>query len=640
MSEQTEMNEGEIDQETQDLDQLTLEGPPEPEAAPPPRPRGRPKGSKKKTSQDPDMSVEDAERYDYDSWIDRWEWSEPGMKCKVERKSPQSHPGPNGQRVSVAGALGTFENKGMTEDEIRREFGGGTFDISVIGFRDTKKGPRNMRLSHKALVIPGNPRTDNLGIGEDAYAAESAPTGRRSGASENSDPWAKIVDTSVSQLHQRADIQSKQSAQTVQAVSQQFHEAANMKVQAADKLIQDTQRLAREQVESAQRRVEEIREQAEQARKEKDQALAAVHEANERILRERQVMEVELSKRLQTVHGDSNNLISTLLPQAQQQAQQQINMMMTMFESRLTSAESSYQSRLDNLDVSYSQRLAAQADLFKSQMESAKQLSHGRIQHLELELQSARAEKTLVAGQLEEVRNRLMEEISKMNKSQDPEQQMVKLGSLMETVKAMTGFGGGEEKDTTTGNAIIDAISSNIGKISEIVPHVTQAMTAKANADAFTAQAAMRQPPQQMQQVQQQRPQQQMQQLQAPQQMQQMQRPQQQPQRPQQRQAPRRQAPRQAPPKQAGGKIKREDLDNAMVYINAALTSTPDLNVESFASMVKGSVPNDMLKILSTPNPEDVVNDLEQKGVLHGVVSTDKGKSFLLDLLVHLKKTM
>jgi hypothetical protein len=564
------------------------------------------------------------------------------MKCKVERKSPQMHGG-----VLTAGDLCTIDNKGLNTEEIRQEFGGGTYHISIIGPRATKTGPRIMRLSHKPLVIPGPPRVDNLGtLGQE----QPPPASSRSSAS--ADPLAKIVDTSMSHLQRRVDSAGQQSAQAMQMIGAQFSEATQMKAAAADKMLQEKDRLLQMELKSAQQRVDDALAEANRAREEKDKALGEARRAAERIEVERRAMEDSFSKKLDGVHDNNNTLLSTLLPQAQQSAQNQINLMMSMFESRLTAAESSYQSRLENLEQSYQNRMSAQADLFKSQMESAKQLSHGQIQHLQLELQTARAEKAQVNADLESTRNRLMEEISKINKSSDPEQQIIKLGGLLETVKSIGGIGGSdEEKETKTGNALIDAITSNLGKVTEIVPHVTQAWTAKSQADAMQAQAMLQQQqqyqhPQQAQQVQQQ-VQQQMQHPmqhpqapapQAPEQAQTRQLP-----APQQhRAAPRakRRAPQQQAKPKPQEKIPREDLDQAVVYINAALTSNPDISPSDFARMVTSAVPNEMLRILSRPKAEYVVDDLEKKGILHGAVSTDAGKVFLIAVLDHLRSNL
>jgi hypothetical protein len=228
----------------------------------------------------------------------------------------------------------------------------------------------------------------------------------------------------------------------------------------------------------------------------------------------------------------------------------------------------------------------------------------------------------------------MLEEIAKVNKASDPEEQLVKLGGLLETVKGITGLGGEEEKAPSSGNAFFDSIMANVGKIAEVVPHITQAVTAKAQADAAAHQAGhhgyiqhpgMERPPQ-MQQAQPQM-------LQASQQAQQRTTP-------EEGVDPQRRVVRRRPAPQKKGKVPREELDNAVVFINSALESNPDLKPEDFANMAISSVDNDMLRRLSRQKSELVVDELVRMGVLHGQVSTEGGQAWLCKLLDVLRERL
>lgn len=578
------------------------------------------------------MSEKESEKWDYDSWITSFDWDQPGMSIKVERISPEMV-----GTVQTAGTCGVFDNRPLSSVDIQQMYGGGRYHISIIGPRQTSKGPRIMRLSHKPLKIAGDPNLDNLGrVGQGVSAAGVAA--QRGGGRQASDNggsggenagMTKILDGALGHLHRQVSAQGQQSSAVVQQVGQQYREAAEMKSAAADRMMAEKDKLVAAELRSAQQRVDEARAEAAAARNEKEQALKEARDARDRIYTDRTLMEEQFTRKLEGVHGNSNTLISTLLPQAQQQAQNQINTMMAMFEGRLSSAENSYQSRIDNLDRSYQQRMEAQADLFRSQMESSKQLANGQIQHLGLELQAARAEKALLMQQLDEARNRLMEQIQQLNSAKDPEAQMMKMGSMIETFKSL-GFGGKEESDepSGTGNPFFDGIMGNIGKLAEVVPHITGAITAKAQAEAQASRQSqqpqqMMMAPQQFAQPQQFQQQPQQQQMMAPQQ--------QQPAPPQQQPAPR---PRPVPKAVAKkkGKIKREELDKAVTYINAALSSNPNISPVDYANAAIAGVDNDMLRQLSRQRSDLVVNELETMGVLHGNVSTPEGKAFLCKL--------
>lgn len=604
----------------------------------PPNPpkRGRPSNKSKEQAKPRTLSEAESDKWDYDSWINSFDWDQPNMQCKVERITPEMV-----GTVQTAGHCTTVDNTPLSTQQIQEQFGGGKYHVSVIGPRQTKKGVRIQRLSHKPLKIPGDPNLTNLGrVGQTAdIAAARAPMPRQAPQGGSDPSMVRLVDSMIQPLQRRVDMAGQQSAQTAQVVGAQYADAANMKIQAAESMLREKDQMLATQLESANRRVEEARREAQLARQEKEKAIVDAREAQDRIFRERATMEEQFAKKLQSMQGDSSNLIATLVPSIQSQAQNQINTMMSVFEGRLASQDSTYTSRLEGLERSHENRMAAAADLFRSQMESAKQLYQGQIQHLQAMLQQIQAEKTLLMQQLDDARNRMMEQIAQVNKAKDPEEQLMKLGGLLETVKGITGLtgGGDEEKAPTSGNAFFDAIMNNVGKITEVVPHITQAMTAKAQADAAAAHAGYYQQQQQPQM------------LQAPQQVRQA--PQQaieeqEPQQPVRRHVRRRppQQAQQQPAQQAApkpkGKVPRQELDKAVVYINNALGANPNLKPEDFSSMAISSVDNDMLRRLSRQKSELVVNELETQGILHGPVSTEAGKKWLCGLLNVLREKL
>jgi len=598
----------------------------------PPRKRGRPK--KVDEAKPRTMSEAESDKFDFDSWIGSFPWDQPGMSCKVERISPEMV-GP----TQTSGVCGQVDNMGMTSEQIRQQFGGGRYHISVIGprYSEKTKSTRIMRLSHKPLKIPGDPNMENLGrMGQPTAASVAQQRVPQSGGP--SDPnMVRLVDRMIEPLQRRVDTAGQQSMANSQIVGQQLENAAQMKIAAADQMLREKDALVAQQVQSAETRVQEARREAKQAQLEKEKAMEEVRAAQQRIYDERRTMEETFTNKLSSVHSDGNSLIATLLPQAQQQAQAQINTMMTMFETRISSQEASYTNRLEGLEQSYRQRMAAQADFFKSQAETSAMLFQGQIQQLQQQLVMVQGEKTLVMTQLEDTRNRMMEEISKVNKARDPEEQLVKLGGLLETVKGITGLGGGDEAAAAgSGNPFFDGVMANIGKVAEVVPHITGAIAAKAQAEVAQSQA---QQPQMMMQPQQMLPP--AQQHQIPQEMMM------QPivEAPPPQAAPRKRRRRAAPPAEAaaappaeeptskGGKIPREELDKAVIYINSALESNPGIQPEDFSQLAISSVDNGMLRQLSRQKAELVVGELEKMGVLHGQVSTEQGQAWLCKLL-------
>jgi hypothetical protein len=628
-----------------------VEPPPVAAEDPTPKPkRGRPTKKSKQQSAPQVLSEADSDKWDYDSWINSFDWDQPGMQCKVERISPEMV-----GTVLTAGHLCTVDNMPLSTRQIQEQYGGGRYHVSVIGPRYSKKtdSVRIMRLSHKALKIPGDPVLSNLGrVGLPSEVAQQrngrppgAPSSQQQGSSDPG--MVRLVDNMTSHLQRRVDQAGQAGAQHAQLVGSQFQDAAAMKIQAANDMLAEKDRMVASQLQQANARVDEERRRAEEARAEKEKALEEARAAQQRIYDDRKAMEEQFTAKLAAVQGDGSTLIATLIPSIQQNAQNQINTMMSVFQTQVSNQDANYSSRLEGLERSYEQRMAAQADLFKTQMESTRMLFQGQIQHLQTLLTAAQEEKKLLQTQLDDSRNRMMEEIAKVNKAKDPEEQLVKLGGLLETVKSITGLSGsGEDEKVSSGNPFFDTIMNNVGKITEVVPHIAQAVTAKAQADV------MQQNPQMMQQMQMQQYPQMHQappQLQAPQQEEvdeldeamQMQPPQPAPQAPQRRRVRRRppQAQQQvaAEPPKPKGKIPREELDKAVTYINSALGSNPELEPADFASMALSSVDNDMLRRLSRQKSELVVNELESIGVLHGQVSTEPGKAWLCKLLDELR---
>jgi hypothetical protein len=602
-----------------------------PVAAPPPSPkRGRGRPSNKDKDAPRMLTEAESDKWDYDSWIMSFDWDQPNMQCKVERIAPEMV-----GTVLTAGVCGVFDNMPLTTQQIQQQFGGGRYHVSVIGPRDTKKGVRIQRLGHKPLKIPGDPNLENLGrIGMTSaeIAQQRAPQSSSQSGSGSDPGMVRLIDNMTGHLQRRVDQSSIQSAQQMGLVGQQFQDAASMKIQAANDMLAEKDRLVQQQMRAADAKVEEERRRADIAHAERDKAIAEAKAAQERIYEERRIMEDQFSKKLQGVQGDSTNLISTLIPTIQTQAQNQINTMMTVFQGQVASQDANYTSRLEGLERSYEQRMRAQEALFKTQMESAGVLYQGQIQHLQVMLTAAQEEKKLLQTQLDDSRNRLMEQISKINKASDPEEQLVKLGGLLETVKGITGLGGGDDEEkVTSGNPMFDMIMNNVGKITEVVPHIAQAVAAKAQADMSQ--------PQQQQMQQQQMMQQQMMQQQAAAQAAaqaapQLQAPQQHPQaQPQQAQPQQAQPPPQRVVRRPKGKIDRDEIDKAISYINSAMGSNPDIDPRDFANMAIASIDNNMLRRISRQKSELVVDELETKGILHGAVSTENGKVWLCQLL-------
>ena len=89
----------------------------------------------------------------FDNWVESFDWSATGIKCKVERVSPVVFDG-----AQAAGLLIVGENRPITSLQIRRLFGGGRYNIDIIGPRETKMGTRIMRLGHRAIAIAGEPK--------------------------------------------------------------------------------------------------------------------------------------------------------------------------------------------------------------------------------------------------------------------------------------------------------------------------------------------------------------------------------------------------------------------------------------------------------------------------------------------------
>jgi hypothetical protein len=95
-----------------------------------------------------------------------------------------------------------------------------------------------------------------------------------------------------------------------------------------------------------------------------------------------------------------------------------------------------------------------------------------------------------------------------------------------------------------------------------------------------------------------------------------------------------------APPVPAAPRVRKEDVATALEFIANVVTAGGDTPTppEAVARTAVSQIDNNVLRALSARKPENVIAQLEAQGLLHGPLLEEKGKKYLVDLLVALKK--
>ena len=631
-------------------------------------------------------SEQEATKRDFDSWAQSYDWDAPQMKSKLKRLAPANYHG-----VKLIGFLDEKHNAAFSEAEIAGRYGGGSFEMSVIGY--DKKG-KYRQLAHKQIHIAGDPRTDREALPPsyeddgDFYLDEgppppptyqpaggrTAPRGvRRPGYAA---PTAVAEDGTRQQALEMLNEQfnwmrngmgrkpgeETQSLKQAELIRSSLENAATLHVEGAQAMMKEKDSIVAEQRRVAEREIDMAQQRVVEAQKEKDKAIAEANTRAENFRTEREQTREELRKiegrmheerdqiqkdmtsRLDEVRASGNQLLTLLLPQQQLQAQAQIDMTMKMYEARLSNMETRHTSQLTSLEKSYEVRVQTQQDLFRMQHDAAKSMYESRVRQLEHDLTTARDEVRTLTSKLDDVRKELVLEVQKATKAGSPAEQLTQLGGLVEMITGIQdtiggGKKGGDGDDLTDGidNPIAKTGARLLDKFIGVVPNITEAISAmRANAAAGPPAGAQTYAGQQQQM--QQMPQQQMPQMQ-----------------PQQQRVVRRLPPGAAqsgagmlPPVGPGAAptpvakrkttpISKEDLVIAIRFINGALEQVTPPPPDDFARAAMTAVSNATLRELARRPPDRVIAELEQAGILTGRAASADGRVFVTEVLKALK---
>jgi len=331
------------------------------------------------------------------------------------------------------------------------------------------------------------------------------------------------------------------------------------------------------------------------------------------------------------VQASGNELLIALLTNAQNTSATQLGTTVQAYDQRLATAEATHQAALQNVTMSYENRLKALETFFQSQVETSKQMAIAREQQLASQAESLREENKRLTERLDDARDSLMREIQRVAKTQDPMEQLGKMEGLFGTltgIKDALGVGGGGGGGGDLGEGMDNPAFQMLGQLGDkllnVVPNITDAiMATKGQGTTPPQRPAL--PPIQQRPPGPPRPPQQRPALPPPQQQGMPQ------QRPPQ--------PPQGPP-QAAVRVSKAELQKAIFFINNVLQRAPVPPPAELARGALGIVDNAVLMELAKRRPDKVIAELLGAGLLTGSSASPEGQQYVGELLGELRNLL
>jgi hypothetical protein len=538
---------------------------------------------------------------DYDTWVQQFPWEWPGMVCKLNRISPQYV-----NQTMVSGYLEQRANQPYLEDEIKKRFGGGRYEVRIIGPRE-EGDPKTYCINRKQFDVGGKPNLESLPHDSSKPQQPSVEVGAQAQSS-----LVSILGDELKRAHHKGESGGSGGGEAIAGMQEAYSEsrtAIQASTQAQVQAIRD----------SSARETEAIRTQLEGVRQELERERA-----------ESKIREQALQERAQDAGSSANSLMQTLFPSVNQSAQAQVAEMRALTDQQLQRQESTHKSDTEGLHRFYQTQIESQKTLFQVQDSQTRSTFDNQTTLLQGQLQILQAKNDLLEKDNNKLRDQIMTVHQERAAKQDPIRQMENVQQLVEVAKSLGGGGdsGGDLGDDVPdymkllnnalpaiGN-VTEIIKGRIGGAQQPMPQQEMAgLPPGMSPEQYHAQMAA------MQQAQ-------AQQAQAQQTAMVPVGPQQ--------SAP--VAPARKKSAAAKVRIKRADLENAVGQLNAIMHSGtgPDRAAEAAIS----NIPGDTLKALSIRPPERVIAELEQAGIIKDEMASDESKQYITAFLVHLKEKL
>jgi len=551
-------------------------------------PRSKKKGKKRKPSRTTVNRQKNSREMTFDEWClhidEKIGWNAPGVEVRLTRIQPTWWKG-----ISVGGLLDTRSSGKYSEQEVMERFGGGHFQVDVSGPRaDGKVGLPPISFK-KRLHIAGAPK-----ISDDAHPGD---LGSRAPQQVKDD---KTENTAVNHL-------GRLTAQLFEASQKGSH--GDEKYFSSTMAAHEDRVRAREQM--AQERVNE----AETAKRRAEEELEHVRE---NVRREQREMEEKMRQSAQ----ENNNLMAALLPAFSQNANQQVQQTMATFQAREQRIESDHAKEIQQMQRSHEMSLERADQQRVAELARQDAMYQSQIGILQAQLTTAQSQldaERLANVQLrDEIRKLHMEQLTAYAKDRDPLEQISKMQAFNEMAKEVIGGAGGSAGPGGLSDEAPDYMKLLAHGVETLGPAIQAVLGAKKEAQQ-QAQA----PQERMVQVQTPDGQvhtiteSQARQIQAAQQQQRAQL-----------------GPQQKPPEKV--KIKAGELKKALEILAAVRPSGTTPEDAAQAAMTHGD--HAVLKALSSRPPDQVIEQIDAKGILPAPLADEEGRKYLKEVLQHLRQ--
>lgn len=528
---------------------------------------------------------------EWDGWCNAFSWGKDvTLRFLLKRLAPER--APNG--MTISGALETREGTPCLLEEIRATYGGGDYEAVVIGMHPRGEDNKPRLLSRKRTRIAGPP---NLMDGALPRSVISARGGSADPIARTAMDMMKGEFESMRRSRDDSPRIVEKTLATVQQVSEQRAKFAEMSADARIKLMGD-------QLEDERKRSRALEER--------------LRDAESEMMRKATESQEKIAEAVQGAQNGSMSILTQLLPTLTGGAADQVKQMALLYQNREERQAAEYKAIIQQMQANFQSQMEGRQTLFLVQLETTKGQYENTIGMLRQELQSARSEITSLQRRLEELRGTLdakNQELltraldAKGNKS--AVEQMTEMGTMfeaMESMKSFLGAGSGAAHDDL--DEVENPVARKLLKMGEgAVQHLPAILQALRPGQQLMPQQM---PPQMMP------PQQQMMPIRRP---------------------PPQPAPV-APPVPAAPRVRKEDVATALEFIANVVTAGGDTPTppETVARTAMAQADNNVLRALSSRKPENVITQLEAQGLLHGPLLEEKGKKYLIELLVALKK--
>lgn len=537
---------------------------------------------------------------EWDGWCNSFAWGkDPTLKFVLKRLAPER--GPNGQAIS--GVLETRESTPCLLEEVRGTYGGGDYEAAIIGLHPLTQDNKPRVLARRRTRLPGPPNAMDGAL----------PRGILSTRGGAGDPLARtamdMLKTEVESLRRNRDDSPRlveKTISTVQAVSEQRAKFAEQ---------------------SADARIELVNKQLEEARQHNKELSDRLRSTESEMMRKAVESQEKVAVAVQEAQTGSMSILTQLLPTLTGGASEQVKQMATLYQVREERQASEYKAIIQQMQANFQSQMESRQTLFLAQLETTKGQYESTIGLLRQELQSARADATSLQRRLEELRTTLDAKNQELithalngKGNRSAVEQMTELGTMFEAMESMKSFlGGGAPADDLEG--VDNPVTRKLLKIGEgAVQHLPAFL------QAFKPGGPQPQPPMVP-------PQQSMMQPMMP-----PQRPTMTPRLPSQPRPV--SVPSAAPAAPAAPPIHKKDVITALQFIENVVTAGGDTPTpaESVAMAAIAQADNNVLRALSSRKPESVIAQLESQDMLRGVLKEERGKKYLVELLIALRK--